>query len=874
MATSTTPTRVYLKDYRAPDHEIDECHLDFDLHEDHALVKSKLKIRTKNAGAPLRLDGEGLTLVSARVNGRDLSTAEMVIDQESLTLAKTPTEFELEITVRIEPQNNKALEGLYRSSGIFTTQCEAQGFRRITYFLDRPDIMTRYTVRLEAEKAKYPVLLSNGDRVHVKDLGNGRHEALWRDPHRKPCYLFALVAGDLGLITDSFTTMSGRKVNLEIYAAHGKQQRCLHAMESLKKSMKWDEERFGREYDLNDYMIVAIDDFNAGAMENKGLNIFNSRLVLADAETATDEDFKAIESVVAHEYFHNWTGNRVTLANWFHLSLKEGLTVFRDQEFSADVGDRGLQRIEDVDSLRERQFPEDAGPNAHPVRPESCLAVDNFFTATIYEKGSELIRMMQTTVGKKGFRAGMDLYFERHDGQAVTTDDFAAAIADANKADFSQLKLWYSQAGTPRVKVSETFDQSLGEYRLTLEQFCPPTPGQETKKPFQIPIRLGLLDRETGLEVQMRCKDVRLNTDGDALIELREARQEFVFEGLKSKPVASLLREFSAPVNLEWNRPKEDLYFLMSKDSDGFNRRESAQTAALRALSTLIAGKRQGRSVEVDPAYVATWSANLQLDLDPAYQATLLDLPSESLLAQNEEVLDAAAFREARTVLIRALVSDNRTRLFEIYRRWHGQDPRKTDTRAIGQRSLKNLALSLLCEAGDTEALSLAEAQFREARNMTDRLTALRSLVDAAVPAATAALEKFHRDWREDSVVINKWFSIQAMSQRPDTFEMVRALTKHPDFRPENPNNVYSLLRNFGQNLTVFHDPRRPGYAFLADWILQIDRMNPGVAARLCAAFNMAHKLPAELKEQARAEIRRVLMDEKLSRNTRELLHA
>lgn len=868
------PVRVHLKDYRAPDHLIEDCHLDFDLHDDHALVKSRLRLRTVTTGAPLKLDGEGLSLVAIRMDGRELAPSDYVVDAEGLTLARTPADFTLEITVRIEPQNNKALEGLYRSNGVFTTQCEAQGFRRITYFMDRPDVMSRFTVRLEADKAKCPVLLSNGDRMHVKDLGNGRHEALWRDPHRKPCYLFALVAGDLGLIRDEFTTRSGRRVNLEIYAAHGKQERCHHAMESLKKSMRWDEERFGREYDLNDYMIVAIDDFNAGAMENKGLNIFNSRLVLADAETATDQDFKAIEAVVAHEYFHNWTGNRVTLSSWFHLSLKEGLTVFRDQEFSADIGDRGLQRIEDVDSLRERQFPEDAGPNAHPVRPESCLAVDNFFTATIYEKGAELIRMMQTTVGKKGFRAGMDLYFERHDGQAVTTDDFAAAIADANKADFSQLKLWYSQAGTPRVRVTEAFDESLGEYRLTLEQTCPATPGQETKRPFQIPIRLGLLDRETGAELEMRCKDVRRNSDGDALIELREAKRDFVFEGLKQKPVASLLREFSAPVILDWARPDEDLLFLMAKDSDGFNRREAALTGALRQLSKLIAAARVGRSASVDTNYLDAWSATLQAELDPAYQATLLEMPSESLLAQAEDVLDAAAFRSARATLVKALVGGNRQRLHEVYRRWHGQDARKVDTRSIGQRSLKNLALSLLCEAGDSEALLLAENQFREARNMTDRLSALSLLVDAEVPAASEALAKFHRDWREDSVVINKWFAIQALSKRSDTFELVRSLTKHPDFRAENPNNVYSLLRTFGQNLTVFHDARRPGYAFLADWILEIDRANPGVAARLCAAFNLAHKLPETLREQARAEVLRVLKNEKLSRNTRELLHA
>jgi aminopeptidase N len=772
---------------------------------------------------------------------------------------------------------NTSLEGLYVSNGSFVTQCEAQGFRHITYFLDRPDVMTRYTVRLEADKKKNPVLLSNGDRIHVKDLGNGRHEALWKDPHKKPCYLFALVAGDLGVIRDSFTTMSGRKVNLEVYAAHGKQERCQHAMESLKKSMAWDETAYGREYDLNDYMIVAIDDFNAGAMENKGLNIFNSRLVLADADSASDSDFLAIESVVGHEYFHNWTGNRVTLQNWFHLSLKEGLTVFRDQEFSGDMTDRGVQRIQDVDSLRDRQFPEDGGPTAHPVRPESCLAVDNFFTTTIYEKGAELIRMMQTTVGRKGFRKGMDLYFERHDGQAVTTDDFAAAIADANQADFSQLKLWYSQAGTPHVQVREEWLPQAKEYRLHLSQSCAPTKDQTEKEPFQIPVRLGLMDHEghdlpLGPDATVQCRELRLNSDGLPLIELKRQSQTFVFTGLKEKPVLSLFREFSAPVIVEWDRDDQELFFLMAKDSDGFSRREAAQQAALRVLGRLIADASAGRDLKPDAKYIAAWSDAVKADLNPAYQACLLSLPSDSMLAQNEKVFDSVAFRKARYALVQALVRANRPQLLEIYRRWHGVDARKQDPKSIGQRSLKNLALFRLAETGDPEILEMVHKQFESAQNMTDRMTALSILMESQDPRRESALQKFHQDWRSDSVVLNKWFSVQAMADRSDTLKRVQELSTHPDYQPTNPNNIYSLLRAFGNNLTCFNDPENPGYTFLAERILEIDSKNPQVAARLCGCFNMVSKLPKDLQVRAYAEVRRILDEPTLSKNSRELL--
>ena len=864
--------KIFLKDYKRPTFSVDSLHLDFDLQEDFCRVFAKSLITPLSTETELRLNGEDLKLVSIKINGQTLPPDQYQITPEELVLKTPSSSFQLEIETELEPQKNTSLEGLYKSSGIFCTQCEAQGFRKITYFLDRPDVMTTYSVTIEADKAKYPVLLSNGDRIKIEDLGNGRHKAYWRDPHKKPCYLFALVAGDLGVIRDSFTTASGRKVNLEVYAAHGKQDRCWHAMDSLKKAMKWDEEVFGREYDLNDYMIVAIDDFNAGAMENKGLNIFNSRLVLADAASATDTDFHSIESVVAHEYFHNWTGNRVTLANWFQLSLKEGLTVFRDQEFSADMTERAVQRIEDVDALRTGQFAEDAGPNAHPVRPESCMAVDNFFTMTIYEKGSELIRMMQTIVGRKGFRKGMDEYFRRHDGQAVTTEDFAAAIATPNKKDFSQFTRWYHQAGTPVVKVNEKFDAQVGEYQLTLEQSCPPTPNQPTKEPFQVPLMMGLLDK-TGQELPLHCEKITQNSDGKYLIELKTPQETFIFKNLKERPVLSILREFSAPVNLHWNASEEDLYFLMEKDLDSFNRREMAQKMALRVLSSLIHQVRSGQPLKIDENFVKALSAVIRDEsLDPAFKAKMLQLPSYAILAQTENVLDSEAFLLARQVLRRKIAQENKQALLDLYHRYTGQDSQSRDTKVFGQRQLKNSAITYLSELHESEILELVNQQYWDAANMTDRMTAMMILADSTSSHRETILQHFHDEWKNDSVVLNKWFTAQATTSRPEALHDVMALTKHPSFNIQNPNNVYSLLRAFGANIIRFNDPKLVAYEFYADMILEIDRKNPQVAARLCSAFNFVHKLEPTLKEKAQSQIKRMVSTPTLSKNARELL--
>ncbi|HEX7673256.1 MAG TPA: aminopeptidase N [Bdellovibrio sp.] len=867
--------KIYLKDYKGPAFSVDSMHLDFNLNEDFCRVRAKSQVKQLTSGAPLHLNGVDLKLVSVKINGETLKETQYQITAEELIIPTVPAAFTLEVETQLEPQNNTSLEGLYKSNGIFCTQCEAQGFRKITYFFDRPDVMTSYSVTIEADKAKYPVLLSNGDRIKVEDLGNGRHKAYWQDPHKKPCYLFALVAGDLGVIRDTFTTSSGRKVNLEVYAAHGKQERCWHAMDSLKKAMKWDEEVFGLEYDLNDYMIVAIDDFNAGAMENKGLNIFNSRLVLADSSSATDTDFHSIESVVAHEYFHNWTGNRVTLANWFQLSLKEGLTVFRDQEFSADMTERAVQRIEDVDALRAGQFAEDAGPNAHPVRPESCMAVDNFFTMTIYEKGSEVIRMMQTIVGRKGFRKGMDEYFRRHDGQAVTTDDFAAAISEPNGKDFTQFKRWYIQAGTPVINVQEKFDAASGEYHLTLEQSCPPTPNQPTKEPFHIPLMMGLLDK-AGKELPLNCEKITQNTDGKNLIELKNQKDTFVFKGLNERPVLSILREFSAPVTLNWNATDEDLFFLMEKDVDSFNRREMAQKIGMHVLSSLIQQSRQGQPLKVDEKYLKAMSAVIRDEhMDPAFKAKMLQLPSYAVLAQSEPVLDAEAFHKARLAVRQAIAKNNRAQLLEIYRKFNGVDPKSRDTKVFGQRQLKNQALHYLAEIHDAEILEMVNAQYWNAQNMTDRMTALMILADTKSTYREEALHHFHEEWKDDSVVINKWFTAQATTtSRPEVLQDVMALTKHPTFNLGNPNNVYSLLRAFGANIVRFNDPKLNAYEFYADKILEVDAKNPQVAARLCAAFNFVHKLDPSMKDKAITQIQRMVAVPGLSKNSRELLQS
>lgn len=857
---SNSPTRIYLTDYKAPEFTIKDTHLYFNLHETKTIVTAKINfVRVSQAKDLVLAGGEHVKLLSLAINGEKLPASRFQIEGETLTIKDVPAEFLLQSEVEINPEANKSCEGLYLSGGIFCTQCEAESFRKITYFLDRPDVMTSYTVEIEADEKKYPHLLSNGDCISKKSLGNGRHHAMWKDPFKKPSYLFALVAGDMGVITDTFKTKSGKTVKLEVYAPHGKQERCKHAMVSLQKSMQWDEERWGLEYDLNQYMIVSIDDFNMGAMENKGLNVFNSRLVLADEKSATDTDFELIESVVGHEYFHNWTGNRVTCRNWFELSLKEGLTVFRDQEFSADMNSRPVQRIKDVDSLRTRQFSEDAGPNAHPVRPESCLAVDNFYTATIYEKGAEVIRMMQTIVGRDGFRKGMDEYFKRHDGQAVTIIDFADAIAAPNKADFTQFKLWYSQAGTPHVSVNEKYDPASGTLTLTLSQDCELTVAEKqdgkTKLPFHIPLAFGLIDAE-GKEISAH----------NQVLHLKEKSQTWTFNGLTTRPVVSLNREFSAPVKLRWSRSNADLLHLIKFDTDAFNRRESCSKMLFDETQRLIADFQAKKDL-VPQAEIINALGYVLNDqaIDPQFKALILSMPSDSQLAQEQALLDPQAFFQAKLAIRKAFANTFHSDLMATYNKHN-------DKNTIGDRALKNKVLGFGIATEKSEWITLAETQYNKAKNMTDKISALSILCEVQTAATESALKDFHAAWHTDSVVFNKWLSVQASSSSPLTFERIQAATVAKGYDATNPNNIYSLHGAFGGNYLNFHTDKFETYKWFADELIRIDKLNPQVAARMAQAFAFTKKLPAELKALAQTEIQRILATDGLSKNARELL--
>lgn len=861
---SNQPQRILLTDYKAPSFQVKSIDLHFDLHETKTIVHATQLIE-KTEEAPLILNGENLKLISIKIDDQDLSTTDYLLEEETLTVKSAPKQFTLKTVVEINPLINKSCEGLYLSKGIFATQCEAEGFRNITYFLDRPDVMTSYTVTIVADKEKYPVLLSNGDLISKKDLPDGKHEAIWKDPFKKPSYLFALVAGDLGVVEDTYTTGSGKNVKLEVYASHGKQNRCHHALESLKKAMKWDEQRFGLEYDLNQYMIVSIDDFNMGAMENKGLNIFNSRLVLADPESATDTDFDRIESVVGHEYFHNWTGNRVTCRNWFELSLKEGLTVFRDQEFSSDLNSRAVQRIKDVDALRSRQFAEDAGPNSHPVRPESCLAVDNFYTSTIYEKGSEVIRMMQTIVGSKGFRRGMDDYFKRYDGCAVTIIDFADAIAAPNNADFLQFKLWYEQAGTPEVTVTENYDAAKKEYTLTLKQYCPTTEKQPIKKPFHIPLLVGLTD-SVGKNLDLKSKHISYNSDEKPVIHLRQTEQNFLFTDVNEKPVLSLNREFSAPIKLNWKATQTELLHLIKFDSDAFNRREACFKMILQELQRLIADYHNKVNLSAKTDIVEALGYILaDKSIDPQFKALMLQLPDDDILAQEENILEAQAFHAATKVLIKTLVEKHETLLMELYYKHHERD-------TSGDRALKNKILSFLVDAEHSKAIAMAFNQYNTAKNMTDKINALQYLCQTESTEKEKSLAEFFNRWKDDAVVFNKWLQVQAGSSVKNTFETVKKLTNIPPFSLENPNNIYSLHSVLGDNYAVMQREGVRAFSWLCDEIIKIDTMNPQVAARVCGSFNFVKKYPENLRTLAQTEIRRVLAEPQLSKNSRELL--
>ncbi len=874
------PQTIRLTDYRKPDYLIDETHLTFELFEDHALVHSRLAMR-RNAEAgqgglpPLVLHGQALTLVSVALDDQALTSADWQVDEHSLTLQPLAAEFELAITTRIEPQNNTALEGLYKSGGMFCTQCEAEGFRKITYYLDRPDVMSRFTTTVMAERGAYPVLLSNGNLIASGEHEGGRHWATWEDPFPKPAYLFALVAGDLYRIDDSFTTMSGRNVELRIYVEPENREQCGHAMDSLKRSMRWDEEVYGREYDLDIFMIVAVNDFNMGAMENKGLNIFNSSCVLAHPDTATDMAFQRVEAVVAHEYFHNWSGNRVTCRDWFQLSLKEGFTVFRDAEFSADMNSRTVKRIEDVTFLRANQFAEDAGPMAHPVRPDSYMEISNFYTLTIYEKGAEVVRMLHTLLCAEGFRKGTDLYFERHDGQAVTCDDFIAALEDANGVDFTQFKRWYSQAGTPVLQVEGRYDAATSTFQLLCRQSCPPTPGQAEKLPFVIPLRLALLDGE-GREMPLRLAGEQQSRGTETVLAVTEAEQLFVFEDISETPMPSLLRGFSAPVKLVYPYSRDDRVFLAKHDPDGFNRWEAAQSLAVDVLQGLIEIHQAGRPLLLDQRLLEVQRTVLEdLSLDPAMVAEILRLPSEAYLVELAEVADVDAIHHVRDWVRKELATALAEPMWARFRQL--AEPRgaySADAESMARRSLRNTLLGYLMLTDSSDALSACVQQFVEAGNMTDRQAALVALVNSShEQQKQAALEEFAQRWSAYPLVMDQWFSIQAASPLPGGLERVEKLMQHPAFTIRNPNKVRALIGAFAnQNLANFHRADGAGYRFVADRIIELNKLNPQIASRMLTPLTRWRKFDGARQELMKAELARIMATDALSPDVYEVV--
>ncbi len=877
------PKTIYLKDYTPPAYLISTIDLDVDIRDDHALVRATLALarnpKAADAHAPLLLNGEELELVSVKLDGRALAPGDYALGEESLSIAKVPERFTLETVSRIRPHKNTKLEGLYASSNGFFTQCEAQGFRRITWFIDRPDVMARYTNTIRADRDRYPVLLSNGNLVAQGESAGGRHWAKWDDPFPKPCYLFAMVAAKLEKLDDSFVTRSGREAKLAVYVEPGKLDQCGFAMRCLKSAMKWDEDVFGLELDLDGYMIVAVGDFNSGAMENKGLNIFNTKYVLARPDTATDIDYQNIDRVVAHEYFHNWTGDRVTCRDWFQLSLKEGLTVFRDQEYGADMYSRAVQRIGEVRGLRAAQFPEDAGPMAHPVRPAAYMEIRNFYTMTVYEKGAEVVRMQHTLLGAQGFRAGMDLYFRRHDGQAVTTDEFVQAMNDASGIDLRQFRRWYEQAGTPVVEAVGKHDAAGKQYTLTLKQSCPPTPGQETKLPFHIPFALGLVGPDG--------KDMPLRLAGEAaaqkaagettrVLSLKQAEESFVFVDVATPPVPSLLRNFSAPVIVKYAYSDADLTHLMAHDANAFNRWEAGQRLALNLILRDVKAYRSsgaGNALNMPQTFIDAFARVLtDAPRDPAFGAEALALPSEIYIAEQLDEVDPDAIHAVRNGLRRRLAQSLRGELLATYRAQAVPGPYSPDAAAAGKRALRNLCLGYLMELDDRASRDLAFAQFERADNMTDAMAALGALANCDCAERAQALDAFYAKWNSEPLVVDKWLAVQASSRLAGTLAEVRKLLAHPAFDLRNPNKVYALIRSFCSNHVRFHAADGSGYRFLAEQVIAIDAFNPQVAARMARAFDRWRKFDLGRRKHASAALEGIRDAQGLSKDVAEIV--
>lgn len=863
-----SPKVIYLKDYQLPAYQAETIDLIFSLGEEYTLVTSKVAYRrTAESELPntLELHGEALDLIAVRLDGKALDAGEYELTSEGMLIPDVPEQFTLEVDTRIYPQNNTSLDGLYKSSGNFCTQCEAQGFRKITYYQDRPDVMATFSTQIIADKEKYPVLLSNGNLQSHGELADGRHWAKWQDPYKKPAYLFALVAGNLEHVEDRFTTQSGRDVTLKIYTEAHNIDKCDHAMQSLKRAMKWDEERFGLEYDLDIYMIVAVDDFNMGAMENKGLNVFNSKLVFASPETATDSSYISIEAVIGHEYFHNWTGNRVTCRDWFQLSLKEGLTVFRDQEFTADLHQRAVKRIEDVSMLRAHQFAEDASPMAHPIRPASFAEINNFYTLTVYEKGAEVVRLYHTLLGEAGFRKGMDLYFERYDGQAVTTEDFLSAMADANGKDLSQFASWYDQAGTPTVSVTMDYDADNARCTLHLKQTCPATPESESKKPYIIPFKLGLLDAQGN--------DFDLGLENQLLV-FTESEQVFTFENITEKPTPSLLRGFSAPVYLEYDYTQEDYIFLMKHDSDEFNRWNAIQQLAKQTLLSMLEKHAAGEAYGVEHQIIEAYQQVLTNDdLDPAWRAEALLLPSTSELVEASQPADPQAIFDVRELMLKTLANSLRIDFDTLYEQLSDTGEYRIDHASMGKRALRNICLFYLSYVDDETLPERIYQQFINATNMTDQLAAFSCLSDLQGEYHDRAITEFHDKWKDNSLVMDMWFSTQAKSKRDDVLERVNTLMQHDLFDIRNPNKVRSLINTFASaNPVHFHAKEGSGYAFIADQVMKLDEINPQVASRLVRSLMNWKHYEVERAGKMKQQLERIAAKKGLSKDVSEIV--
>ena len=874
MSQATSRQPVLLQDYQPPAFLTPSVELEFVLDPDATLVTARQRMERNPAGSgELVLRGEEQELVAIRLDGVPLPPERYRVNGEQLTLSDLPDACTLEVTSRISPKANTSLMGLYVSNGVFCTQCEPEGFRRIIWSQDRPDVMSVYRVRIEADEAAYPALLSNGNLLETGKLPGGRHWAQWEDPFPKPSYLFALVAGNLACLADEFVTRSGRTVQLRIYSEHANIGQCDHAMESLKKSMKWDEDRYGLEYDLDLFQIVAVSDFNFGAMENKGLNIFNTSATLARRDTATDFDFVNVERIIAHEYFHNWTGDRVTCRDWFQLTLKEGLTVFRDQQFTADMHSEAVKRIGDVAFIRDAQFAEDAGPLSHPIRPDRYIEINNFYTGTVYQKGAEVIRMLHTMMGEEQFQDGMRLYFERFDGQAVTCEDFVRCMADASGRDLGQFMRWYAHAGTPELTVHRAYDPARQALTLEISQATAPTPGQAEKLPFHVPIRMGLVGADGAAQaLQLEGENEPKGTD--RVLELREGTQRFTFLGLEREPVPSLLRGFSAPVKLDAGYSDDDLAVLMAHDEDAFTRWDAGQRLATNVLLARVRGRAEGVAAgPVDARLVAAFAANLDRAAeDPALAARALSLPGTSYLGQQMPVIDVEGLRHAVDHVRDGLGLALRDRWLAAYRANLDEGPFSIATDAMARRSLKNLALAYPVLAGDAEAQDLARRQYEVADNMTDSLAALRVIAESGMPDRDAALAEFYARWQGEPLVVNKWFSLQAAIEDDGAIERVEALLAHPAFTWTNPNRVRAVLGAFAMmNLLGFHRRDGAGYRLLVDKVLELDRRNPQVAARLLSALGRWRRFDTDRQALMRQELERVAAAPGLSRDSFEI---